>query len=172
MIHIANSAFGRNGFRCYINSLSLLLLVLLFLIVKPSVEERNWKSLWSKCPWILCHRNLCASLFHDECALSCASPQFTAFVRNLHFMLIGFQKRQISRTMTFCLHKANAFVDRYKKTTTDFTQFALCDGRCKSNYRWMSFIFTDIESLTDRWVLSNTPMKTIRLQCFANGLNH
>ena len=32
-----------------------------------------------------------------------ASPYFTAFERNLHFMLTGFQK-QIFRTMTFCLH--------------------------------------------------------------------
>ena len=37
----------------------------------------------------------------------------------------------------------------------------------------MPFVFTDRESFSDRWVLTNTPMKTIYyLQCFVNGLNH
>jgi len=67
----------RNEFRCYINSLSFLLLVLLFLIVKPSVEETNCENICEASGYEFSTIEIYVlhySIFHDQCALSCASP--------------------------------------------------------------------------------------------------
>ena len=71
----------RNGFRCYINSLSLLLvlllLVLLFLIMKPSVEEIKCENLCEASAYEFTTVEIYVlhySIVHDQCALSCASP--------------------------------------------------------------------------------------------------
>ena len=48
-------------------------------------------------------------------------------------------KREISRTMTFCLYYANTFVERYEKTVKILLSLLLVfDGRCKSNHQWNS----------------------------------
>jgi len=99
------------------------------------------------------------------------SPQFlyAIYISYYKFEL----KREISRTMTFCLCYANTFIERYEKTLTDFTQFAFSVRRKVQIKPLMDAIFyTDRESLSDRWVLSNTLMKTIYLKCFANKLHH
>ena len=65
------------------------------------------------------------------------SPQFcTQFT----FHTDRFQlKREISRTMTFCLYYANTFVERYEKTIKILLSLLLVfDGRCKSNHQWNS----------------------------------
>ena len=62
------------------------------------------------------------------------------FVGNLHFYTDRFQlKREISRTMTFCLYYANTFVERHEKTIKILPSLLLVfDGRCKSNHQWNS----------------------------------
>ena len=142
-----------------------------------------WKFLWSKRLWIseslpwrlrriqgimyrvvkysssLCacyyslRTELCQYIVHSFCT------QFT-------FHTDRFQlKREISRTMTFCLYYAVTFVERYEKTIKRrqlLSLLLLFDGRCKSNHQRNSIcLYTDRESLSARWVLSNHPMKTI-----------
>ena len=47
-------------------------------------------------------------MFHDQCALSCASPQSLSTILNSYCIM----KREISRTMTFRLHHAHQFVEK------------------------------------------------------------
>ena len=67
---------------------------------------------------------LCQYIVHSFCT------QFT-------FHTDRFQlKREISRTMTFCLYYAITFVERYEKTIKILLSLLLVfDGRCKSNHQ-------------------------------------
>ena len=82
---------------------------------------------------------MCQFIVHSFCT------QFTFHTNKFEL------KREISRTMTFCLCYANTFIERYEKTLTDFTQFAFSVRRKVQIKPLMDAIFyTDRESLSDR----------------------
>ena len=124
-----------------------------------------WKYLWSKCLWILYHRKFAIthyvlhySIFYDQCALSC-QPIVHSFCTQSTFHTDSFSKDKFLEQWPFVfIRQMHLWVDT-RLMTTDFTQFPLWHGRCKSNHQWTPFVFTDMESLTDWWVLSNTPIK-------------
>ena len=47
--------------------------------------------------------------------------------------------------MNFCFPYADQFVERYAKTTTEFIQFALCHGSCKSSQVIVALFLLRIE---------------------------
>ena len=64
--------------------------------------------------------------FYDECAPSCSSPQPLIIDVNHSYLLL--LKKKISQTLTFRLCYANQLVERYEKSTTEFTQFVFNQG--------------------------------------------
>ena len=120
-------------FGAMINSLSLLLvlllLVLLFLIMKPSVEEIKCENLceasayeFSTVEIYVLHYIIQYFMISAHWAVPVHSSQLLNAIYISCWLVF---KRHISRTMTSCLYLANAFVDKYGKTTTAFTQL-LC----------------------------------------------
>ena len=81
----------------------------------------------------------CLSLFNVLWSLRTELCQYIvhSFCKQFTFHTDRFQlKREISRTMTFCLYYANTFVERYEKTTKILLSlFLVFDGRCKSNHQ-------------------------------------
>ena len=120
-------------------------------LIREAFEGGNqlWTFLWSKRLWIseslrqrfhgiqamIMYRvvihsySLCASFFNVRFIISAhwaeqvRSPQFL-YAIYISYGVTFQLKREISRTLTFCLYYANKFVERYEKTITDFTQFA------------------------------------------------
>ena len=157
--------------------LVLLSLVLLFLIVKPSVEEETVKISMKQVPIKslikkFCHHS-CASLFNvlwSVCTELCQSI-ISQLLYAIYISCWLVFKRQIFRTMTFCL-QIHLWIDTRIQLEISLSFLCVTEGANQTINECHLSLLTGIESLTDRWVLSNTPIKTIHLQCFANGLNH
>ena len=135
--------------------------------VKISVKQLPMNSLIKK----LCHHSLCASLFNS--LWSVCTELYQSIVHSFWaqptFMLIGFQKanfrnNDLLSSLSKCIC-GQILEDNYRFYSVCFVR-----RKVKSNHQWMPFVFTDIESLTDRWVLNNTLTKTTYLHCFANLL--
>ena len=118
----------------------------------PKITSNNqlWTFLWSKRLWIseslrqrfngikamIMYRvvmhsyySLCASFFNVRFIISAHWAEQVHSPQLLYAIYISYGvtfqlKREISRTLTFCLYYVNKFVERYEKTITDFTQFA------------------------------------------------
>ena len=101
------------------------------------------------------------SIFYDQCALSCASPQSTIFVLNLHFIMTCFEKGNFPNNdlLSLLIKQMHLWKDTRRQVQVLLSLLCSTEGANQTINR-MPFVFTGRESLSDRLVLSNTPLKT------------